>query len=198
MWLKIRSMARASAALVLALRETALRLERQEVTYKWSHFAHCNCGQLAQTITRLTPEAIYRAANHRSGDWGQQAERSMSTPEWQHVDYGDRPALDEGAWEPENVGACPITGERMDTIFARMQALGLDQNDIYNLERLSDSRVRRRLGMNTVEMAHYRRENVVAYLQAWADLLEESLPATERQPTLPVAAEWRGCNSGSR
>lgn len=181
-------MARASAALVLALRETASRLQRSDVTYKWSHFAHCNCGHLTQTITELTPTAIYEAANQRSGDWGEQARRY----EWLEVDFGDRPALDEGAWEPENIGACNVTGQRMDAIFARMEALGLDADDVRNLERLSDARVRRRLGKNTVDFAHYDRDNLVAYLRAWADLLEDDLNAEQREllePDLSLAAE---------
>lgn len=186
-------MARPSAALVTALRQTALRLERVATVYRWSHFAHCNCGHLAQTITGLAPTDIYEAARVREGDWGQQA--AVSPLRLDRPDYGDRPALDEGAWEPEDRGVCTVTGSPIDLVLEQMFGLGLDREDIRHLERLSDPSVRRRLGSSTTEFAHGDRANVVAYLRAWADLLEEALPArlatpaAEQAEDLPLAAE---------
>ena len=107
-------------------------------------------------------------------------------------DYGDRPALDEGAWEPENVGACRASGARLDSILESMVRLGLDPHDIAHLERLSDPEIRRKLGTNTEYFAHYLRENVIAYLSAWADLLEAQLalePMNAFAVAPPVAAE---------
>lgn len=174
------SMARASTRLVVALRQTARRLTDASVTYRWSSFAHCNCGHLAQTITHLSPREIQERALRREGDWAAQAEEFH----WPRHDFGDRPALDEGAWEPEDVGACRVTGARLDTILEAMLALGLDARDVAHLERLSDPEVRRRLGTSTEHFAHYQRENLIAYLEAWADLLEDRL-----DQTLPFAAE---------
>jgi len=164
-------MARASTRLVTALRHTARRLTEASVTYRWSSFAHCNCGHLAQTITQLRPEEIQERALRREGDWAAQAEAFRGP----RPDFGDRPALDEGAWEPEDVGACRATGARLDMVFEAMLALGLDARDVAHLERLSDPEVRRRLGTSTEHFAHYQRENVIAYLEAWADLLEDRL-----------------------
>ena len=170
-------MAHASKRLVIALRETATRLLREGVTYRWASFAHCNCGHLAQTLTGLAPEEIQKRAMRREGDWGRQAiDAALRFPEF---DYGDRPALDEGAWEPENVGACQVTGVPLDDVLAAMYAAGLNAHDVGHLERLSSPDVRRRLGNNTLYFPHHRRENVVAYLQAWADLLEEQLEPVE-------------------
>lgn len=127
----------------------------------------------------------------REGDWGSQAHELVRA----QPDYGDRPALDEGAWEPENVGACRATGARLDSVLEAMVRLGLDPHDIAHLERLSDPEIRRQLGTNTEYFAHYQRENVIAYLSAWADLLEarlEELSALEPMSALadaPVAAE---------
>ncbi len=137
-------MARPTFELVDALRKTALRLE-QGVRYQWSHFASCNCGNLVQTVTSLTPREIYEAAFARSGDWGEQA-----------------------------LEFCPSSGYPIDFIFERMFALGLERDDMRHLERLSDAQVLRRLGPRTLR--HNRREDVVSYMRAWADLLEESLP----------------------
>jgi hypothetical protein len=169
-------MVRPSAVLILALRETAARLSREEVTYRWSSFAHCNCGHLAQTITGLDPAEIQRRAMRREGDWGSQA-RDSASRRLAELHYLDRPALDEGAWEPEDVGACQVTGAPLDAVLDRMYGLGLSPEDVGNLERLSDPEVRRRLGTGTQFFPHHHRENVVAYLQAWADLLEERFGA---------------------
>ena len=169
-------MATPSNRLVTVLRETAVRLRREDTTYKWASFAHCNCGHLAQTITGLAPGEIQRRAMRREGDWGRQANNVIPI-RFPEFDYGDRPALDEGAWEPENVGACKVTGASLDQILAEMYELGLSPADVGHLERLSSPEVRRRLGNNTEYFPHHRRENVVVYLEAWADLLEEQLEA---------------------
>lgn len=112
----------------------------------------------------------------REGDWGSQAGESVQRP-FPEFDFGDRPALDEGAWEPEDVGACQVTGAPLDDVLSQMYALGLQPDDVGHLERLSDPQVRRRLGNNTVYFPHHCRENVIEYLHAWADLLEERLEA---------------------
>jgi hypothetical protein len=170
----LADMAYTPTRLVVALRETAARLAREDVIYRWASFAHCNCGHLAQTITGLDPSEIQRRAMRREGDWGRQA-GDVGTRRFPDFDFGDRPALDEGAWEPENVGACQVTGAPLDEVLDQMYALGLTAEDVGHLERLSSPDVRRRMGNNTVHFQHARRENVVAYLSAWADLLDEQL-----------------------
>ena len=179
-------MAYPSARLIRALRETAARLSRDRVTYRWASFAHCNCGHLAQTITGLDPSEIQERAMRRDGDWSSQA-RALRFPEF---DFGDRPPLDEGAWEPEDVGACPVVGKPLDEILIEMYELGLHPEDVAHLERLTDPEVRRKLGNNHEEFSHHRRENVVLYLHAWASLLEERLEATsEPRDLFAEAAE---------
>lgn len=169
-------MARASLRLVQALRETAARLERTDTVYRWSQLAHCNCGHLTQTITGLSPGAIHEAAARHRGDWAEQARTvaRVDAPSFS-PDYGGRPALDEGAWEPEDLGICPVAELRMSQIFAELSAWGLDAADVSALERLDDPVVRRRLGTHTVDFLHSDRRNVVAYLKAWASVLEEQL-----------------------
>src|SRR5688572_4149888 len=169
-------MAIASTRLTVLLRQTAARLTDASDTYRWSSFAHCNCGHVAQSLTQLSPEEIQERAMRREGDWGTQAHEFL----FPRPDYGSRPALDEGAWEPENVGACRATGERLDSVLDAMLELGLDPQDIAHLERLSDPQVRRQLGKSTEHFAHHVRENVIAYLGAWADLLEARLEAEAR------------------
>ena len=80
----------------------------------------------------------------REGDWGLQA-RDVGSCRFPDFDVGDRPALDEGAWEPENVGACQVTGAPLDEVLNQMYAIGLTVEDVGHLERLSSPDVRRRM-----------------------------------------------------
>jgi hypothetical protein len=170
-------MARASSRLVGALRDTAARLGREDTVYRWSQLAHCNCGHLTQTITGLSPGAIHEAAARQRGDWAEQARTLAQLTLPSEPDYGSRPAIDEGAWEPEDLGRCPVAELSMSQIFGELIEWGLEATDVGALERLDDPEVRRRLGTHTVDFLHSDRENVVAYLRAWADLLEERLGA---------------------
>lgn len=193
-------MARASLRLIGALRETAARLSRETTVYRWSAFAHCNCGHLVQTITGLPPNAVDDAARGQGRDWGDQA-RTHARPAnlTARPDYGDRPALDEGAWEPEGVERCAVSARAVSDIISELCDWGLDPEDVDALERLNDPGVRRRLGASTVDFPHHDRSNVIAYLRAWADLLEERLSPEERaaardepdeiRASWPIAAE---------
>lgn len=189
-------MARASLRLIVALRETAARLERDDIVYRWSQLAHCNCGHLTQTITGLSPGAIHEAAARQRGDWGEQA-RTLALGAPVHLpDYGSRPTIDEGAWEPEDLGACSVSELNMTQIFAELGAWGLSARDVESLERLDDPAVRRRLCTHQIDFLRSDRLNVIAYLRAWAELLAEQLGGTPLEPhgeagdvDLPLAAE---------
>jgi hypothetical protein len=193
-------MARASARLVGALRETATRLEREDVVYRWSQLAHCNCGHLTQTITGLSPAAIHEVAARQRGDWADQAHTALPGPSLglPAPDYGSRPAIDEGAWEPEDLGVCSVSELNMTQVFAELAAWGLEARDVESLERLDDPEVRRRLGTHTRDYLRSDRTNVIHYMRAWADVLEErlggapagSVPEVFRLgDDLPIAAE---------
>ncbi|MEC8191805.1 MAG: hypothetical protein VX127_03685 [Myxococcota bacterium] len=136
--------------LIDALRETADRL-RSGSDYKWSNYGLCNCGHLAQTVTHLSPKEIHDAARQRAGDWGQQA-----------LEY------------------CGQTGLEMDHIMEQLLGLGLTRTDIRDIERLSNPKVRRRMAGHPSGVAHVARTDAIAYFEAWADLLEEQLPAAVR------------------
>ena len=136
--------------LIDALRETADRL-RSGSDYKWSNYGLCNCGHLAQTVTHLSPKEIHDAARQRAGDWGQQA-----------LEY------------------CGQTGLEMDHIMEQLLGLGLTRTDIRDIERLSNPKVRRRMAGHASGVTHFARTDAIAYFEAWADLLEEQLPAAVR------------------
>lgn len=144
-------MARPAARLIAALRETADRLE-SGAQYSWSHQGSCNCGHLAQTITRLDPAALHVRALEVSGDWSEHAN-----------DY------------------CPASGRRIDDVIEAMLAVGLETADIERLEKLSDLRVLQQLPVEQRNLKRNRRDDVIVYMRAWADLLEN-----ERRAALTV------------
>ena len=156
-------MAHPTAALVIALRRTAVRL-RQGVRYRWSNFAVCNCGNLAQTITELSPDAIYEAAMEPAGDWGEQAQ-----------EY------------------CATSGLSMDRIVGQILELGFEREDVRHLERLTHPHVLRRIDPERLPLRHTRAGGHGALHGDLADLLEERLDelGRERLAGLMRAAEAR-------
>lgn len=142
-------MATATRELITALRLTAARL-RTDVPYRWTHMGACNCGHLAQTVTQLSRAEIHRIALERAGDWGEQA-----------LEY------------------CPSSNLPIDHVMAELLELGLEQDDINHLERLSDPRVRKALPPEQRRTLDFRsRMDAVDYMMAWARLLEEQLGDT--------------------
>jgi hypothetical protein len=97
-----------SAPLVVALRTVALRLA-QGAPFQWGHMGHCNCGHLAQVVTKRTAAEIHQSALLRStGEWSEYAN-----------DY------------------CP-SGALIDDVFEDLLTLGMSRQDIAHLEDLSD------------------------------------------------------------
>jgi hypothetical protein len=134
-------MAVPSLALATVLHETADRLERT-AHYQWSHFGHCNCGHLAQTVTRLSAAEIHRRA-------------FVELTEWSEI--------------PEDF--CPTTGLRLDFILDRFRELGLDRNDLRHLEDLSDLVVLRALPGGFRYLRRNDPAAAVLYLRTWAALM---------------------------
>jgi hypothetical protein len=125
--------------------------------YQWGHMGACNCGFLAQEITQLTKQEIHRRALQRHGDWSEQLN-----------DY------------------CPASGMLMDDLISELLAFGLTTDDLKHLERLSSPQVLALLPAQNY--LHYNlKQDVVAYMTAWAYLLEEELvEAIELENYSPV------------
>lgn len=153
-------MAIASLPLIQLLRRTAKRLENSQ-HYQWGHMGHCNCGHLAQELTGLPPEKIHQAAMVRYGDWTEQSR-----------------------------AYCPDSGLPIDYIISQLRAVGLSGRDIEQLEWLSDDKINRRLPAAQRHPNRNRKGDVIAYLNAWADLLEEELAIADlmEQPNLSAKA----------
>lgn len=146
-------MARPNLDLIAALRRTARKIE-QGSPYQWGHMGSCNCGNLAQEITKLTKAEIHaHALANGRGDWNEQ--------------------LNE---------YCPTSGLPMDLLINEMIDAGLDSDDLKHLERLSDRRILNRLPENKRHLRHNYRDDVVLYISEWATMLEEQLLSTIKLP----------------
>ncbi len=138
--------------LIGVLRATANRLS-QGTAYRWTNMGMCNCGQLAQTVTGHSREALNRMALEKAGDWGHQA-----------VDY------------------CPDSGLPMDHVIGTMFDLGLTRDDLRHLEQLSDTFVLAGLPLGQRNLDKRSRDDVVTYMRLWADLLERRWLAEQAIP----------------
>ncbi|GAB3966375.1 hypothetical protein GCM10028806_06800 [Spirosoma terrae] len=138
-------MARPTPELINALRRTALKLQNG-ATYQWGHMGGCNCGNLAQELTSLNKDDIHRYAMQRYGDWNEQID-----------DY------------------CPASQMPLDLLINQMITAGLMLEDLKHLEKLDDRQILLRLPLNKRYLKHNIREDVILYMNAWADMLEEQL-----------------------
>lgn len=138
--------ANASLSLVTALRVTASNLQ-DGAPYQWGHMGSCNCGNLAQVLTNFTRAEIHAfALISREGDWSEQTD-----------EY------------------CPSSNLPMDKIIDILISKGLSPQDLKNLEYLRDEKVLQHPSIQNRSLNHNNRTDVISYLLAWADLLEEEL-----------------------
>ncbi|MDL5045731.1 hypothetical protein QQ054_06740 [Oscillatoria amoena NRMC-F 0135] len=151
-------MAAIKPELIEALRNTALTLQKSP-SYQWGHMGLCNCGFLAQQITRLRKDEIHSRAMQRHGDWSEQLN-----------DY------------------CPTSGYPMDDLISEMLRFGFDADDLKHLERLSDPLVLRQLPPDKRNLSYNVKDDVVTYLYAWAGMLEDELIRLVRLPEMHLSA----------
>jgi hypothetical protein len=147
-------MAQPSPEVILILRTTAGKIERSNA-YQWGHMGLCNCGFLAQEITKLKKEDIHKRAMQRHGDWNEQLN-----------DY------------------CPTSGLPMDDLISEMLAFGFDNEDLKYLERLSNPAVLRMLPVEERNLRHNVKADVVKYLNTWAIQLESVILEQIKLPEL--------------
>jgi hypothetical protein len=104
-------MAKLSLDIMNVLRLTASQIEKSE-DYQWGHMGACNCGFLAQQVTRLAKSEIHRRAMHGHGDWNEQLN-----------DY------------------CPTSGLLFDNVITQLLEYGFDVDDLKQLERLNNKEI---------------------------------------------------------
>jgi len=143
-------MAQPSLVLVEALRTTVARLAAGGA-YQWGHHGQCNCGHLAQTVCKLPPARIHQFALERDGDW-----------------------------EALCNAYCPTSGYPIDDVISELCRIGLTPQDLAHLEKLDDPTVLAALPGGHRWLRRNSREDLVAYLAAWADQLALAVPAIRR------------------
>ena len=159
-------MAHPNFALIDALRETATRL-KQGAPYAWGNHGSCNCGNLLQVVTQLKQEEILAYAHSGIGEWTELAE-----------DF------------------CPTTNAPVNLLLFKLQQIGLTPTDIHHLEYLEDRKVLDSLEGGFRWLKRNVREDVVAYFEAYAILLENQLidsieiPDSLFQPTLSLVSSY--------
>lgn len=140
-------MAKPSLEIIETLRNAAQKIKESE-NYQWGHMGACNCGFLAQEVTKLTKAEIHRRAMERHGDWTEHLN-----------DY------------------CPVNGLPFDDIISELIAFGFDSSDLKHLEKLSDPNILRVLSFAERNLQHNVKQDVVSYLKVWINLLEDELVA---------------------
>ena len=138
-------MAKPSLHLIGSLRETAHSL-RNGSHYSWGHHGACNCGNLLQVVTKLTEGEIIRYAQQGIGEWTELAREF-----------------------------CPVTDTPLDLIIFKLQEIGLTPSDIHHIEYLTDREVLNHLPGGFRWLQRNAREDAIAYLEAFADLLYDKL-----------------------
>jgi hypothetical protein len=138
-------MALPSPLLIESLRTTAERL-RDGARYTWGRHGHCNCGNLAQTLTGFSAAEIERYNLSGAGEWTELAQ-----------DY------------------CEVSRAPEALVLHKLMDAGLTPADVHNLEYLSDKTVLRHLPGGFRWLERNRREDVILYFETLADLLEQKL-----------------------
>ena len=141
-------MANPTIALVEALRLTAKKLDNGAY-HSWGHHGACNCGNLVQVITKFTEGEILRYAHEGIGEWTELAQEF-----------------------------CPITNAPITLVIKKLEEVGLTPTDIHHVEYLNDKEVLKNLDGGFRWLKRNKREDAIAYFNAFANMLENKLLAT--------------------
>jgi hypothetical protein len=138
-------MANPNPELIAAIEKTVSKLKNGS-PYQWGHMGACNCGNLAQELTKLEKGEIHSYAMQRHGDWNEQL-----------IDY------------------CPTSGYPMDLMITRMLDFGLTTSDLAHLERLSDPMVLAEMSIEKRNsLSKNKKEDVIFYMITWSKLLRKN------------------------
>lgn len=137
------------------LRETARRMS-SGADYNWCHMGRCNCGHIAQTITRKSPQEIHEMALLKSGDW-----------------------------KDQSIEHCGSTGYTIDHIIDSILAYGLKRKDLAHIERLSDPAIRSHIPFEKRKNLNFKnREDVILYFNTWAKMIEDEYLSSKEIPEI--------------
>lgn len=138
-------MALANPELIAAIEKTVFKLSNGS-SYQWGHMGSCNCGNLAQELTKIERSDIHRYAMERYGDWNEQL-----------------------------VEFCPTSGYPMDLMISKMLEFGLTIEDLAHLERLSDPKILSAMPVDRRNLISKNSKNdVIYYMKTWAEELRKT------------------------
>jgi hypothetical protein len=89
-----------------------------------------------------------------------------------------------GDWTEQSLDYCNRSGMTLDLIISTMLEAGLELRDIRNLEYLADNYILKRIPLEKRELRHNKKEDVITYMNAWAELLEEKVAKSISLETL--------------
>ena len=127
------------------VRLTAKRV-REGADYRWTNQGRCNCGHLAQTLTGLDGGQIHRIALHSEGEW---------------VDHVEE--------------FCEVSNKPVSKLIQEMLSFGLGIDELHALERLNLDIVVRHLPDGRRSLNYRLREDLLIYLETWADVIEAEI-----------------------
>jgi hypothetical protein len=89
-----------------------------------------------------------------------------------------------GDWSEQLNDYCSTSGLHMDQLIFSLLEKGLSTDDLHELEYLKNKNVLSKLGVTHLQ--HNKREDVISYLNTWADVLEEQLMNNLPMPSYAV------------
>lgn len=152
-------MAKKSVEIINALRATASKLGEGS-EYMWGHMGSCNCGNLAQIVTNYTRSEIHSLAMAGRGDWNEQLN-----------DY------------------CKNTGIPLERVMFELITFGFSIEDLQHLEKLNDPDILKRFPKEKQYLRHNYRNDVIVYLNEWANMLEEQMLDKIKLPDFEINKE---------
>ena len=152
-----------------ALRETATQITSEDSRYNWEHVCSCNCGSLVCNLLDIDPRKLLFAFNGIAQEF---VKRNSACPTYTQL------AL-------HRAETCHVTKLPLDDLFRMLYDAGLSYDDIHELEFLCNPEVLKRLGYEDVPPQknggkyHRQAANTAAYMNEWADMLDEKQAAVE-------------------
>ncbi len=174
--------------LLEALIAVSKALENDTIDYVWSEICTCNCGLVAQAITKTSKDELYDYYLRDISERLQTKKNSKYCPTWAQMisEY------------------CPLTGTPTIEIFKALFEAGMNREEIAHLEYLSDPAILKNARIDTdptdetyfkdetrekgwwifkkevtkkvkmiKEIPYYQnKENLLAYIKSWIDVLK--------------------------
>ena len=144
--------------LILIFNKT-IELLASSDSYQWGHMGACNCGHVIQAITGYSKGQIHELGLQKEGDWRDK------TKEY-----------------------CETSGLAVDELITMLIKIGFVLEDIEHLERLSDHKVLKYVPEQKRPLKHNSKEDLIIYLKAWIQKLEDETSNQDLVLNLSFAA----------